>query len=268
MHAPLVDIGANLANAAFARDLDEVIARGFAAGLAGIVVTGSSVESSEAALAIARRKPQRMWSTAGIHPHHAKDCDDAAIEALRRVLADPRCVAAGECGLDYDRDFSPRPAQREAFAAQLALAIEVGKPVFLHERAAHADFVAILREHRAALSRFVVHCFTGTGDELDAYLELGAYIGITGWICDERRGHHLRELVPRIPADRLMVETDAPYLMPRDLKPMPKHRRNEPGLLPQVARAVAAAAGKPLDEVARETTAAARAFFELPQPDA
>lgn len=264
VHAPLVDIGANLANSAFASDLDPVIARAFAAGLAGIVVTGSSVEGSHAALGIAKTRPGRLWSTAGVHPHHAKDCDAAAIASLRTLLADPICVAAGECGLDYDRDFSPRPAQREAFVAQLELAIEIGKPVFLHERAAHDDFIAILREHRSRLGRYVVHCFTGTGEQLDAYLDAGAYIGITGWICDERRGHHLRELVPRIPADRLMVETDAPYLLPRDLKPMPKNRRNEPGLLPQVARAVASAAGKPFEVLAAETTATARTFFGLP----
>lgn len=258
---PLFDIGANLANAAFARDRDEVIARAFAAGVGTIAITGSSVASSVESLAIARTHPGRLWSTAGIHPHHATDCDDAALAALRGCLADPVCVAAGECGLDYDRDFSPRPEQRLAFARQLALAIELGKPVFLHERAAHADFLAILSEHRGSLPQVVVHCFTGTGDELDAYLGLDAHIGITGWICDERRGHHLRELVGRIPADRLMIETDAPYLMPRDLRPMPRHRRNEPGLLPYVARAIAAATGKSIDVVAQETSRTATAFF-------
>ncbi len=260
---PLVDIGANLGNAAFADDLDAVIARGFAAGVRGIVVTGSSVASSEAALAIVRGRPGRMWSTAGIHPHHARDCDDAAIASLRACLADPQCVAAGECGLDYDRDFSPRPDQRRAFERQLALAIELGLPLFLHERAAHEDFFAMLREHRGALGPVVVHCFTGTGDALDNYLSIDAHIGITGWICDERRGHHLRELVPRIPADRLMIETDAPYLMPRDLRPMPRHRRNEPGLLPHVARAVATAGSKPLEQLAAETTRTAEAFFAI-----
>lgn len=259
----LVDIGANLANSAFAKDRDAVIDHGFAAGLGAIVITGSSVASSRDALAIAKTRPGKLWSTAGIHPHHASDCDDDAIAALRECLEDPVCVSAGECGLDYDRDFSPRPDQRRAFAMQLALAIELRKPVFLHARAAHPDFAAMLREHRSELVRCVVHCFTGEGDELDAYLELDAHIGITGWICDERRGHHLRELVPRIPADRLMIETDAPYLMPRDLKPMPRHRRNEPGLLPHVARAVAAAAGKSFEQIADETTRTAKAFFGI-----
>ncbi len=261
---PLVDIGANLANAAFAGDLELVLSRAFAAGVGRIVLTGSSVESSSAALAIAKSRPTKLWSTAGIHPHHASACDDGAMASLGVCLADPACVAVGECGLDYDRDFSPRPDQRSAFERQLRLAVELQRPVFLHERAAHGDFIAILREYRGELLRVVVHCFTGTRDELEAYLAIDAHIGITGWICDERRGHHLRALVGRIPADRLMIETDSPYLMPRDLRPMPRHRRNEPGLLPHIARAIAAAAGKPFETVAAETSRTATAFFGLP----
>lgn len=261
--APLVDIGANLTNRSFAGDVDQVIARAFAAGLTAIVVTGSSVEASRASLALARTRPGRLFSTAGVHPHHASEVDDDALAALRECLAASECVAVGECGLDYDRDYSPRPDQRRAFERQLAIAVELQRPVFLHERAAHADFAAILAEHMPHLSRVVVHCFTGTGEELDAYLALGCHIGITGWICDERRGLHLRELVPRIPADRMMIETDAPYLLPRDLKPAPKNRRNEPGLLPHIARTIATCVGKPVEQLAAETTAVARAFFGL-----
>jgi TatD DNase family protein len=260
----LVDIGANLTNRAFAGDLEQVIARGFAAGLAAIVVTGSSVEGSRESLALARTKPARLFATAGVHPHHASALDDDGLAVLRECLAAPQCVAVGECGLDYDRDYSPRADQRRAFERQLALAIELGRPVFLHAREAHPDFAAMLAEHRPHLVRAVVHCFTGSDEELDAYLALDCHIGITGWICDERRGLHLRELVARIPADRLMVETDAPYLLPRDLKPAPKNRRNEPGLLPHVARMVATCVGKPFEQLAAETTAVARAFFGLP----
>lgn len=261
---PLVDIGANLANSAFAADLDAVIARAGAARVDRIVVTGSSVTSSRDALAIVKRRNDRMWSTAGIHPHHASDCTDEAIVALRECLADPSCVAVGECGLDYDRDYSPRPDQRRAFEQQARLAIELKRPIFLHERAAHTDFAAMLGEVHRELPRFVVHCFTGTEAELDAYIELGAYIGITGWICDERRGLHLRGIVGKIPPDRLMIETDAPYLMPRDIRPLPKHRRNEPALLPYVARAIASATGRSFEAVAQQSSAAAEAFFGLP----
>lgn len=260
---PIVDIGANLTNRAFARDRDQVIARAFAAGVGTIVVTGTTVSASRDALALARTRPGRLFATAGVHPHHASEVDEIVVAELRALQSEPEIVAVGECGLDFDRNYSPQADQRLAFAAQLALACELGRPVFLHERSAHGDFLAILREHRPALPRGVVHCFTGTGDELDAYLALDMHIGITGWICDDRRGAHLRELVARIPANRLMIETDSPYLLPRDLKPMPKNRRNEPGLLPHVLRAVASARGESVEDVAASTTAASLAFFGL-----
>ena len=149
----------------------------------------------------------------------------------------PTFVAVGECGLDFFRDYSPRDAQRRAFAAQLELAAEVGKPVFLHQRDAHEEFVAMLAPARASLAGGVAHCFTGGPAELDAYLELDLYIGVTGWVCDERRGAALRAAVPRIPLDRLLVETDAPYLLPRDLEPKPR----EPAQRAAVPRARARA---------------------------
>jgi TatD DNase family protein len=172
-------------------------------------------------------------------------------------------VAVGECGLDYHRDLSPRAAQRTAFIAQLELAVETGKPVFLHQRDAHADFAAILADHAAHLSGGVAHCFTGGVLELEAYLALGLSIGITGWICDERRGVGVRAVVARIPADRLMIETDAPYLLPRDLAPKPASRRNEPAFLPHIAGVVAALRGVGMREIAELTSANARRFFGL-----
>jgi len=179
------------------------------------------------------------------------------------LLRQPQVVAVGECGLDYFRDLSPREAQRATFAAQLEMAVEAGKPVFLHQRDAHADFVAILREFEGQLCGGVAHCFTGDAAQLEDYLALGLSIGITGWVCDERRGAHLREVVPRIPAERLMVETDAPYLLPRDLEPMPKSRRNEPKYLVHVARAVAAIRQESYETLAASTTRAAVQFFRL-----
>jgi TatD DNase family protein len=254
------DIGVNLTHRRFAHDLETVIQRAHDAGVSTLVLTGTSVAASRSALALARTRP-RMFATAGIHPHDAKSFDAGALAALRGLAASPEVRAIGECGLDFDRDFSPRPAQERCFAAQLELAAELGLPVFLHERAAHARFLAILREHRARLRGAVVHCFTGTGPELDAYLAADCHIGITGWICDERRGHHLRELVRRVPAERLMVETDAPFLTPRDLKPAPAGGRNEPSLLPHVGAAVARARGDSEATLAAATTRAASAFF-------
>jgi TatD DNase family protein len=259
----LVDIGANLAHPAFHLDLPVVLDRAISAGVTSIVVTGTSVPESMNALRVSNTYPQTIYATAGVHPHHARDCDDRTIPALRVLAQQPRVVAIGECGLDFNRDYSPHPDQEKWFAAQVALACELRKPLFLHSRDAKDKFIEVLKQFKT-LPPAVAHCFTGEKAELHAYLDLGLHIGITGWICDERRGAHLLELVREIPADRLMLETDSPYLTPRDLRPQPKARRNEPAHLPHILRTVARSVGKPAEAVAEETTRNARAFFGLP----
>ena len=261
--AALIDIGVNLAHDSYDADRDAVIARAQAAGVVQMLITGSSLAGTQRALALARAHPLRLFATAGVHPHHAAELTAQRAAELEDLARQPEVVAVGECGLDYFRDLSPRDAQRQAFHRQLELAASVRKPVFLHQRDAHADFAAILREHAAAW-RGVAHCFTGSGQELACYLQLGLAIGITGWICDERRGAHLAALMPQIPAERLLLETDAPYLLPRDLKPRPASRRNEPAYLRQVAAAVARARGESLEALARSSSAAARVLFGLP----
>ena len=263
----LIDIGVNLAHESFAADLDAVLDRATRAGVGRMVVTGTSIQSTRAALALQARAPLRLTATAGLHPHHASDLDAEALAALGMLAREPGIVAVGECGLDYFRNFSPREAQLSAFSRQLELAAATGKPVFLHQRDAHRDFIAVLREHRAGLAGGVAHCFTGDAAELDDYLALDLYIGITGWICDERRGEHLKPLVARIPSDRLLVETDAPYLLPRTLRPRPPGRRNEPAFLPEVARVIAAARGEDVEQLAATSTAAAQRLFGLPRPE-
>ena len=253
----LVDIGANLTHTAFQQDLAEVIARAREAGVAQMMVTGTAVDESMAAAKLADE--WGLYATAGVHPHHARDCGAQTIPALREIARHPRVVAIGECGLDFNRNYSPHPDQEKWFVAQIELALELGKPLFLHSRDAHPRFAQILQHHK--VTKAVAHCFTGEKAELHAYLELGLYIGITGWICDERRGKHLVELVRDIPADRLLLETDAPYLTPRDMKPQPKARRNEPAFLPHVARAVARALDRPVEEVAAQTTRNAHTLF-------
>jgi TatD DNase family protein len=261
-HLETVDIGANLTHVSFGDDLDEVLARARRAGVAQIMVTGTSVEASRQARELAVRHPQ-LRSTAGVHPHEAGNCNADTLPALRALLALPEVVAVGECGLDFNRNYSPHPDQERWFVAQLELACELDMPLFLHSRDAHPRFAELLRACGSRLPAAVAHCFTGEAAELEAYLELGLYIGITGWICDERRGRHLLELIKRIPADRLMLETDAPYLTPRDMRPQPKARRNEPAFLPHILGTVARALDRPADEIARETTANARRFFRL-----
>jgi TatD DNase family protein len=260
----LIDIGANLTHDSFDRDRGSVLERAAAAGVQRLIVTGTSVTASVQAGTLCEMHAGTLFATAGVHPHHASEFDAHAGKALHGLLASAAFVAVGECGLDYFRDFSPRAAQRRAFEAQLEIAADLRKPVFLHERDAHADVVATLTSTRAALVGGVAHCFTGGPPELDAYLELDLYIGVTGWVCDERRGAPLRAAVPRIPLERLVLETDAPYLLPRDLKPPPRDRRNEPAYLAHVLERVAALMDLPSDTVAAATTANAERLFGLP----
>jgi len=262
----LIDIGANLSHESFAADLPEVLRRAHHAGVKRMIVTGTSVAATQAALALHAGHPTRLFATAGLHPHHAADLTPALLDELRQLAGQPGVVAIGECGLDYYRNYSPREAQLQAFRAQLEIAVNTRKPVFLHQRDAHADFISILREYRSGLSDGVAHCFTGHATELDDYLALDLAIGVTGWICDERRGLHLVPLMPKIPATRLMIETDAPYLLPRSLRPRPSGRRNEPAFLTEVAATVARARGESVQQLAASSTAAAQAFFRLPAP--
>jgi TatD DNase family protein len=259
----LVDIGANLAHDSFDDDRDEVLQRAADAGVSRIVVTGSSDESNEKAAQLAEKHPGVLWSTAGVHPHHASDYSGDSDALIRRLATGGRIVAVGECGLDYFRNFSPRDAQLAAFRAQLDIAAETGLPVFLHQRDAHDDFVEMLEPMLPKLSRAVAHCFTGEHESLREYLALGLYIGVTGWICDERRGKHLKDIVSIVPDDRLMIETDAPYLLPRTIEPKPKTRRNEPMYLPEVLRVVAEARGQSEAHVAKMTAENAVTFFGL-----
>lgn len=258
----LIDIGANLTHESFQSDLDGVLARATAQGVSGIIVTGASADGNVKALNLARRHAQ-LYCTAGVHPHEASHYTEAYGAELLQLGKAAEVVAMGECGLDFFRDLSPRPVQEQCFAAQLEIACQVHKPVFLHERDAHDRFVTILEPYLARLSKVVVHCFTGTQSQLETYLKLGFYIGITGWICDERRGRQLQDFIGIVPSDRLMVETDAPYLLPRTIKPAPKSRRNEPCYLPYVVEAIATAVGKTPQQVAAETSATAKEFFNL-----
>lgn len=263
MKISLLDIGSNLTHSSFAKDLDAVLAAALEAGVGGQVITGADLNSSIQAAALAAAHPGRLWSTAGVHPHHAQSFDASQREELAAALRRPQVVAVGECGLDYFRNFSAPEAQRAAFVAQLEVAAAARKPVFLHQRDAHADFAAILKDFRPALVGGVAHCFTGGRSELEDYLALDLHIGVTGWVNDERRGQSLREAVPHIPAGRLMVETDAPYLLPRDLRPVPKSRRNEPKFLPHIARTVAQLRAETYEALAESTTRNAIRFFGL-----
>ncbi|MBS0213070.1 MAG: TatD family hydrolase [Proteobacteria bacterium] len=264
----MIDIGANLSHDSFDHDRAAVLARARAAGVTRMVVTGASREHSPKALELARAHPGVLYATAGVHPHHAAEYTQECDAQMRALLAHDEVVAVGECGLDYFRDFAPRPAQRRAFERQLQIAADLvasntGKPLFLHQRDAHADFIAMMKNFEGRIGPAVVHCFTGNREELFDCLDRDWHIGITGWLCDERRGSHLRELVKHIPANRLMIETDAPYLLPRTVKPQPSHRRNEPMHLAHIVEELARDRGEGVAVTAASTTATAEAFFRL-----
>jgi TatD DNase family protein len=265
----LIDIGINLTHPSFASDAEAVLQHAYAAGVSQLVLTGTSIEESEKALLLCETldgEAQRLFSTAGVHPHDASQWAADSAQQLRALLVDPRVRAVGECGLDFNRDFSPRPQQEKALEEQLALAVELDMPVFLHERDASQRLLEILRDYRDRLPAAVVHCFTGEKRALFGYLDLDLHIGITGWICDERRGLHLQPLVREIPRGRLMLESDAPYLLPRSLRPKPKSNRNEPSYLGEVLAEVARHREESVTALSQHSSACARAFFGLPQP--
>ncbi|WP_163834233.1 TatD family hydrolase [Spartinivicinus ruber] len=259
----LIDIGVNLTNSRFDSDREAVIKRAIDAGVTTLVLTGTDLAESETALSLSQQWPEHCVSTAGIHPHYAKDCQPNHFSALKSLVSEPQVKALGEMGLDFNRDFSPRSIQEQVFIQQLELAAELKLPIFCHERDAFERQRAILKEFRDHLVDIVIHCFTGEKQALYGYLDLDCHIGITGWVCDERRGYHLHPLLKDIPSNRLMVETDAPYLLPRSLEKKPANRRNEPCYLPKVVTTIAKQLNKPIAQVAKETTDTAKAFFRL-----
>lgn len=262
----MIDIGVNLASTDFDADRPDVLQRARSAGVTTLIATGTSVASSRASAALAAGYAggsPLVYATAGVHPHHAGNVGEDWSEAIKTTAESPHVVAIGETGLDFYRDFSPRDAQRDVFRRQIELAVETGKPLFVHDRDSAGETRQILSDYKHELVDCVIHCFTGNSADLDAYLEDGYHIGVTGWICDERRGRELAELAPRIPPDRLLIETDAPYLLPRTITPKPRTRRNEPAYLPWVARRLAECRGEDPASVAQGTHDNARRFFRL-----
>lgn len=262
-----IDIGINLINRQFEGEIDDIIQDALEQDVTKMILTGTSVRSSQASAEIAKQYPGVLYSTAGIHPHDAKSFNSQSIAALQKLVAQPQVVSVGECGLDFDRDFSPKPVQEECYRAQLELAITVQKPLFLHERAAFQRFVAITQEYVSQMPPAVVHCFTGTLAEAKTYLDMGFYLGFTGAVSDVKRFAALKEVVAYVPLDRLMIETDAPFMLPKNVpaNQLKKYheRRNEPAFLPYVAGTIAHYKGLRLHQVATETTANATRFFSL-----
>jgi TatD DNase family protein len=258
-----IDIGANLTHESFAIDYSEVLEDAVAKAVIHIIITGTDLASSEAAINLAAKNPSLLSSTVGFHPHIAKNVQEKEIEKAAILIKNEKVAAIGEAGLDYNRNYSPKHDQLRVFEQQLEFAKTLKKPLFLHQRDAHSDFFQLLKRYRPNIVGGVVHCFTDSHRALLDYLDLGMYIGITGWICDERRGKNLQEIVHKIPLDRLLIETDSPYLLPRTISPKPKSRRNEPKYLIEVAKCIAEHTPFELDEITEKTTENAIKLFNL-----
>jgi len=255
--SPLVDSHAHLDHEQFAGDVDAVIQRAQAAGVRYIVTIGSDLASSEAAVRLAETYPC-VYATVGIHPHDATQFDEEAYQRLRELAAHPRVVAIGEIGLDYHYDFSPRPVQRAAFARQLELARETGLPFVVHNREADGDTMAVLRDCAADLPG-LLHSFAGSLEMLEECLAMG-YLVSTGGMVTFRNADGIRAVMAQVPLDRLLVETDAPYLTPVPLR----GRRNEPAYVQYVVAFLAQLRGVEPSRLAEITTANACRFFRLP----
>jgi TatD DNase family protein len=262
-----IDIGINLTNRQFHNDADDIIQNAIDADVLQMILTGTSVKNSQESVKIAAHYPGVLYATAGIHPHDAKHFDGQSIAQLKALLQLKKVVSVGECGLDFDRDFSPRDVQERCYKAQLELAIDVQKPLFLHERAAFERFIAVTNEYLPQLPKAVVHCFTGSLQEAKTYLDKGFYLGFTGAISDVNRFSHLKEVLQYVPLDRMMIETDAPFMLPKNV---PKttltkyhERRNKPAFLPYVAGTIAQIKGVGLDVIARHSTENAKGFFGI-----
>lgn len=259
----LIDIGVNLTHERFRDDLEQVVARARSANVTQMIITGTNLQHSCLARELAARFPKQLFATAGVHPHDALHWEPDTANQLRTLADAPEIVAIGETGLDFNRNFSPRREQEYVFEAQLDVAAALRLPVFVHERDAHTAMRRLLARHRSRVTAVVMHCFTGTQEQLAAYRDLDVHFGITGWICDERRGLHLHQLIRDIPLQRLMLETDAPFLLPRSLVPRPRGGRNEPAFLPHILSTVARCLDRTTRDVAVATTRTARAFFAI-----
>lgn len=267
MTEPLIDIGVNLSNNRFKDDIGETLERAQNANITQLVLTGTSIAESRDVIKLCEQFEQpfanMLYATVGVHPHHADEFNSQSLAELDALTGHQSVVAIGETGLDFNRNFSAKAAQISAFESQLELAAKHQMPLFMHERDAAKQQLEILREYRDHFTRGVIHCFTGDRDTLYSYLDLDLHIGITGWICDEKRGQELKNLVANIPLNRLMIETDAPYLLPKTMDIKPKNRRNEPAFLPWVVKEIADNRPESMDEIARQTRATTKQFFNI-----
>ncbi|VFP79785.1 TatD family hydrolase [Candidatus Erwinia haradaeae] len=235
----MLDVGVNLTHEKFSKDRIEVVLRARTAGITGMIIISSTVSDSRQSIMIAKQDTKYFWCTVGVHPHYAYTWSKESRTEICKLINEPSVVAIGECGLDFYRSFSTRKQQVYVFQEQIELAVEFSMPLFLHCRDAHQCFMSILKPWLPNLRSVLLHCFTGTRSELELCLEYDISIGVTGWICDPYRGRELSKLIPLIPSNRLLIETDAPWLFPKDIQLVSAKKRNEPCFLPHIMETVA-----------------------------
>lgn len=246
------DIGVNLPDIRL--PTEPVIAAAKKVGVKAMLLTGTSLLQSQSALAESKKYQGTLFSTAGFHPHNAKDWDHNSADDLLSLLSLPDVLAVGECGLDFNRNFSDPKVQLTVFEQHLELAVATQLPIFLHERDAFDQQFRLLKKYRSKIAGGVVHCFTGGPDQVRAYLDLDLHIGITGWVCDDKRATDLRASVPFIPLSHILLETDAPYLKPKGAKSIqldqiPRIKSNQPAFLPYIAQYVSELMAVELDKL-------------------
>ena len=259
----IADIACNFTSDRFKKDLDEVIERAIANDITKFGLICSRLSDIDKLLEIYNRYSKDMFFTIGVHPHHANEINEEYLEKLKEIINNNNPHAIGETGLDFFRNLSTYEEQIFAFEEQIKIAIETNKPLFLHQRDSHDDFIKILRKYSSDIKKAVVHCFTGTQKQLDDYLELDCYIGVTGWICDAKRNVELRETIKNIPLERLMIETDCPYLIPKNLPEKPKNNRNEPNNLNHIVAEISALINIDEDVLRDETFKNTLDFFTI-----
>jgi TatD DNase family protein len=257
----LIDIGVNLTNTRFDKDRDDVILRAKSNGANGLLVTGTNVLESQKAVELCKKYSSYLFSTAGVHPHDADNVQDDYIDCIEKLTHSNFVKAIGECGLDFNRNFSTADNQIKVFSAQIKLAEKLNLPLFLHQRDAFDEWYQMLSPYFDKVPAMIAHCFTGSISELQQCLDADMYIGITGWLCDERRGQELRDAVHMIPLERLLIETDAPYLTPRTIRPKPKSSRNEPRYLPYIVKTIAELTGYSEQQIKAQTEINSRRIF-------
>jgi TatD DNase family protein len=263
MQMLLADSCFNINHESFKNDLGDILDAANNVGVEYFFCPASKEKEIVDLINLSESYQKNIFCSVGIHPHYASDLKPSTIQNLQKYLGNEHVRAIGEIGLDYYRNFQSPEIQKKCFNAFLELASTHQYPLFLHHREAFDDFYPMIKNCIGEVPESIVHCFTGTKSELKKFLDLGLYIGITGWVCDPKRGADLREIIKYIPLDRLLIETDAPYLVPKNMVNKPRNNRNEPLFLEHIATNISELLNIDKALLAEETTKNFKKLFRI-----